>query len=92
MQQRLESLPRLGLGGEAQPRGKCRAQPAFELAQSFGGHSAECGIGVKERLVSEPDVECRTPDGRYLGEPHFNRRLVGNTPYAAGYAVLKAFA
>ena len=96
--------------------------------------------------MSEPDVECRTPDGRYLvvrgpdkerpitalmnarrqlrgkcsaedraaaraavdaakvalgargpvwwddGEPHFNRRLVGNTPYAAWYAVLEAFA
>ena len=26
------------------------------------------------------------------GEPHFNRRLVRNTPYAAGYAVLEAFA
>lgn len=26
----------------------------------------ECGTGAKGRLVSERDVECRTPDGRYL--------------------------
>jgi len=48
MQQRLESLPRLGLGGQAQRRGKRRAQPAFKLTQSFSGHSAECGTGVRD--------------------------------------------
>src|SRR5947209_952568 len=50
MQQTFEPSPRRRVGGEAQPRGQRRAQPASELAQS----------------VSEGDVECRTPDGRYL--------------------------
>jgi len=158
MQQSLEPSPRRVVGGQAQPRRHRRAQPAFELAQSIGSHSTECGTHTVGRSLSERDVECRTPDGRYLvvrgrlwratnphlpeadkerlvaalmnarrrlrgkrsaeerasaraaveaakvalgergpvwwddGEPHFNRRLVGNTPYAAGYAVLEAFA
>jgi hypothetical protein len=66
MQQSLEPSPRWGLGGEAQPRRQRRAQPAFELAQSIGSHSTECGTEAEGRSVSERDVECRTPDGRYL--------------------------
>ena len=66
MQQSLESSPRWGVGGQAQPRRQRRAQLAFELAQSIGGHSAECGTEAEGRSVSERDVECRTPDGRYL--------------------------
>ena len=66
MQQSLEPSPRWGVGGQAQPRRQRRAQPAFELAQSVGGHSTECGTGTEGRSVSEHDVECRTPDGRYL--------------------------
>jgi hypothetical protein len=66
VQQSLEPAPRWGVGGEAQPGGQRRAQPAFELAQSIGGHSAECGTDANGRLVGERDIECRTPDGRYL--------------------------
>ena len=66
MQQRLEPSPRWCVGGQAQPRRQRRAQPAFELAQSIGGHSTECGTDAEGRSVSERDVECRTPDGRYL--------------------------
>jgi hypothetical protein len=66
MQQSLEPLPQWGVGDQAQPRRQRRAQPAFELAQSIGGHSMECGTVAEGRWVSERDVECRTPDGRYL--------------------------
>jgi hypothetical protein len=66
MQQGFELSPRRGVGGEAQPRRQRGAQPAFEVVQSFIGHSAECGTGIEGSLVSELDVECRTPDGRYL--------------------------
>ncbi len=66
MQQTFEPSPRQRVGGEAQPRGQRRAQPAFELAQSVGAHSTECGTDAEGRSVSERDVECRTPDGRYL--------------------------
>jgi hypothetical protein len=66
MQQRLEPSRRWGVGGQPQPRRQRRAQPAFELAQSIGGHSTECGTDGEGQSVSERDVECRTPDGRYL--------------------------
>ena len=66
MQQTFEPSPRRRIGGEAQPRGQRRAQSAFEFAQSVGGHSTECGTDAEGRSVSERDVECRTPDGRYL--------------------------
>ena len=66
MQKSLEPSPRWGVGGQAQPPRQRRAQPAFELVQSVGGHSTECGTGARGRSVSERDVECRTPDGRYL--------------------------
>jgi len=66
MQQSLEPSPRWGVGGQAQPRRQRRAQPAFKLAQSFGSHSTECGTDAEGRSVSEREVECRTPDGRYL--------------------------
>lgn len=66
MQQSLEPSPRWGVGGQAQPCPQRRAQPAFELTQSISGHSTECGTDAEGRSVSERDVECRTPDGRYL--------------------------
>ena len=66
IQQSLEPSPRGGVGGQAQPRRQGRAQPVLELAQSVGGHSTECGIDAEGRSVSERDIECRTPDGRYL--------------------------
>lgn len=66
MQQSLEPSPRWGVGGQAQPCRQRRAHPAFELAQSIGAHPTECGTGVEGQLVSQRDVECRTPDGRYL--------------------------
>jgi hypothetical protein len=66
MQQSLEPSPRWGVGRQAQPHRQRRAQPAFELAQSIGSHSTECGTEAEGRSVSERDVECRTPDGRYL--------------------------
>ena len=66
MQQSIESSPRWGVGGRAQPRRQRGAQTAFELAQAIGSHSTECGIDAEGRSVSQRDVECRTPDGRYL--------------------------
>jgi len=66
MQQGLEPSPRRGVGGLAQPRRQRGAQPAFELAQSVGGHSTECGTSAQGPSVSEREVECQTPDGRYL--------------------------
>ena len=66
MQQSLEPSPRWGVGGQLQPRRQGRAQPKFKLAQSIGGHSTECGTDAEGRSVSQRDVECRTPDGRYL--------------------------
>jgi hypothetical protein len=66
MQQNLDPSPRWGVGGQAQPGRERLAQPAFQLAQSIGSHSTECGTDAEGRSVSEGDVECRTPDGRYL--------------------------
>ena len=58
MQQAFEPSPRRCVRGEAQPRRQRRAQPAFELAQSIGGHSTECGTDAEGSAAGPKAVTC----------------------------------